>query len=380
MADLNRIFKKSLMDLTHERHGGEIHAISSEAHEGNILDYSTNINPLISTDIFKNLLEKSLNSILLYPDSNSTTVKNALVKYFGNSLSPDNLLIGAGSMELIRLFCDMFLVEKDEVIVVHPTFTEYDWAIKRNNCKVVNAWREEKNDFLLKSEKVLEKVSSKTKIIIMCNPNNPNGALDDSKEILTIIETASEKNILVFLDEAFIEFTGEHNSFKNKINQYNNIFIARSFTKFFGLPGLRIGFGISTPEIIQYLKNGQELWPVNCIAQECAQHVLNNGTLIEKTRQLIQTEKEYLLNFLNQYPDLKIYPSDSNFFLINTRKMGITARSIKNALLQEGILIRDCSNYKGLDEFFFRISIKERESNEKLIMSLKNVLNLKIKK
>ncbi|MHA1763373.1 MAG: pyridoxal phosphate-dependent aminotransferase, partial [Promethearchaeota archaeon] len=352
----------------------------SKSCERNILDYSTNINPLITADIFKGLFEKSLNSVPLYPDSNSTAVKNTLIKYFKNSLSPENLLIGAGSIQLIRLFCDMFLMEKDEAIVVQPSFTEYDWAIKRNNCKVVNAWRDEKNDFLLESEKVLEKVSSKTKIIFICNPNNPNGALDDPKEILTIIETSSEKNILVFLDEAFIEFTGEHNSFKNKIYQYNNIFIARSFTKFFGLPGLRIGFGISTPEIIQYLKNGQELWAVNCTAQEFACHVLNNDALIEKTRQLIQTEKEYLLNFLNQYPELKIYPSDTNFLLINTRKMGITARSLKTALLQEGILIRDCSNYKGLDEYFFRISIKERESNEKLIMSLKNVFRSKINK
>lgn len=278
-------------------------------------------------------------------------------------------------MEIIRLFCDMFISAGDEVIITQPTFSEYEWAVKRNGGLTIDVFRAEKDNFHIKSKPVINNINPQTKVVFICNPNNPNGDLDEPSEILEIIEYASEEDVLIFLDEAFIEFTGEVNSFIKQIHNYNNIFISRSFTKYFGLPGLRIGFGVSNLKIINYMKRGQSLWSVNCIAQEFAKIILKMENLFQKTNKIIQSEREFIMDSLGKYSEIKIYPSNANYLLINTKALGIKAIELKSQLLKKGILIRDCSNYKGLDEFFFRISIQERKKNEILIQALMNIIN-----
>ena len=372
--NLNKIFNKKKRNLTHGSHGGEIYTFNSINNPNSLIDFSTNINPLATPNIFAHMCMNSMNQVPKYPDSNSTLLKEELVKYFDNKINKENLFIGAGSMELISIFSDMFIDPDDEIIIVQPTFSEYAWAVQKNGGNIVNVYRKPENHFRVECKPIINQITPKTKVIFLCNPNNPNGLLDHPKDIEKIINIASKNDVLVFLDEAFIEFTGEFNSFIYKISSHDNLFISRTFTKFFGLTGLRIGFGVSTPEIIDYTIRGQNLWSVNCLGQIVAQEMLKSEKFIQDSRNFFSKERKFMEDEFKEILGLKIFPSDTNFILINTENNGIKSNKIKELLLKENILIRDCSNYDGLNDYYLRISIKNRDLNIKLINSLKKII------
>ncbi len=312
--------------------------------------------------------------IVQYPDSDSSDLKQELIFYFGNVLKAENFIIGAGSMELITIFCDMFVSLGDEAIIPHPTFSEYEWAVRRNGGKIKTIYRKDSRDFRIESDEIIRAFSPKTKVVFLCNPNNPNGLLDSPSDIEGIISAASKREILVFLDETFIEFTGENNSFASRIHEFENLFICRTFTKFFGVPGLRVGYGVGSPEIIDILRMGQNLWSVNCVGQVVAQEMLRNSEFIKRSVSFYERERNFLATRLKDIPGLKIFPSNTNYLLLNIEAIGVTAREMKQKLLENGFLIRDCSNYPGLNDFYVRIAIKSRDKNSKLLDALLKVI------
>ncbi len=360
--------------IPHGKHGGEIYGSEINPSQDEILDFSTNINEQIPPELIKNAMIKATSQILQYPDSDSSDLRQELLHYFGSGLTPKHFIVGAGSMELITIFCDMFVSPGDEVIIPHPTFSEYEWAVQRNGGKINVLFRKESRDFRIDSEWIIKSFKSNTKVIFLCNPNNPNGLLDSASEIERIITAALKREIMVLLDETFIEFTGEQNSFASRIHNFENVFICRTFTKFYGVPGLRVGFGIGSPKMIDILRKGQNLWSVNCIGQAVAQELLRNSDSIKKTIPIFEQERNYLADRLRTIPQLKVYPSSTNYLLLNLESLGITARELKDLLLKEGILIRDCSNYPGLNEFHVRIAIKSREKNSRLLDLLQEIV------
>ncbi|MFW9971424.1 MAG: pyridoxal phosphate-dependent aminotransferase [Candidatus Odinarchaeota archaeon] len=372
--NFNKVINKKKRNLTHGSHGGEIYKLNSRNNPNSLIDFSTNINPLVTPNIFAKMYMNSINQVSKYPDSNSTLLKKELVIYFDNKVNKENLIIGAGSIELISIFCDMFIDPGDEIIIAQPTFSEYAWAVQKNGGTIINVYRKPENHFRVECKPIIDQITPKTKVIFLCNPNNPNGLLDHPKDIEKIINIASKNDVLVFLDEAFIEFTREFNSFIYRLSSHDNLFISRSFTKFFGLTGLRIGFGVSTPEIIDYITPGQNLWSVNCFGQIIAQEMLKSEKFIEDSLNFFSKERVFMKNELKKIPGVKIFPTDTNFFLINTENSQIKSNKIKELLLKENILVRDCSNYDGLNDYYLRISIKDRDLNIKLINSLKKII------
>ncbi|MFX1293803.1 MAG: pyridoxal phosphate-dependent aminotransferase [Promethearchaeota archaeon] len=372
--NLNKVINEKKRYLVHGNHGGEIYQFNSINDTNSLIDFSTNINPLMTSNMLVHICNDSISQVPKYPDSNSTRLKEELVKYFNNKIGKENLIIGAGSMELISIFCDMFIDPSDEIIIVQPTFSEYAWAVQKNDGTIINIYRKSENYFRIECKPIINKITPKTKVIFLCNPNNPNGLLDNPKDIEKIVNIASNNDILVFLDEAFIEFAREFNSFIYKISSFDNLFISRSFTKFFGLTGLRIGFGVSTPKIIDYVIRGQNLWSVNCFGQIIALEILKSKKFIDNSLKFFSKERKFMKNELKKIPELKILPSDTNFFLINTENSGIKSTQLKELLIKDNILIRDCSNYNGLNDYYIRISIKNRDLNIKLINSLKKII------
>ena len=372
--NLYRKISKEKALNSHNHHGGEIYNSIPLYNSNHLIDFSTNTNPLINPNHIKNAYMNSINEIFRYPDTNSTKLKKDLRNYFSNKIKTENIIISAGSMNLISIFCDIFVNPNEEVIICQPTFSEYSWAVQKNRGKIINIYRKPEKNFQIMSDSIIKAISSKSKIIFLCNPNNPSGLLENPKDLIKIINIASKKDIFVFLDEAFIDFTGESNSFVSNISFYNNLFISRTFTKFFGIPGLRIGFGVSSSQIIDIINKFQNLWPVSSIAQNIAGEMLRSSALIKETLKLISEEYRFLLNELNQIPGLKIYPSQTNYILLNIESTGFSAPELKIKLLKEGILIRDCSNFEGLDNYFIRINIKTRDLNKKFITSLKEIM------
>jgi threonine-phosphate decarboxylase len=214
------------------------------------------------------------------------------------------------------------------------------------------------------------------KIAFLCNPNNPTGFLTPHNTLVEIIEEALEEDVLILLDEDFLEFveTEKQVSFTDKIGEYPNLFVLRSFTKAFGLTGLRVGYGIASEETVKLLSHAKMPWNVNCLAQTAASAALTDTEHLKRSRELVKTERAYLTRELMQIRGFKLYPADANFLFIDIKESGFTSSQLKKKILKEGILIRDCSSFKGLGNHHIRVAVKTRQENARLLEALKKLV------
>jgi threonine-phosphate decarboxylase len=338
-----------------------------------ILDFSSSINPLGPSEKALEAAKNSFRQIPSYPDSDSTALRKALAKHYGG-ISKDNVVIGNGSTELIYLFAEAFMQKSDVTVVPAPSFGEYESAVRRAGAKVKHVRLG--SNFHAEPGSFVRAMTGKVKMVFFCNPNNPTSVLTPVEKLTEIVERALEKDIFVFLDEDFLEFVDEGEKFSliGRIKEFPNLFVLRSFTKIFGLTGLRVGYGIASEEITSILLNAKIPWNVNCLAQVAAVVALNDKEHLTKTLAIVKEEKVFLLRGLAKFKAFKIYPPDANFIFIDIRKSGYTSAQLKEKMLGYGILIRDCSSFAGLDEYFIRIAIKTRRENERLLESLKKIV------
>ncbi len=342
-----------------------------------VLDFSSSVNPFGPSEKTLNAVKESFGQIANYPDSCANQLRSAIARHY-KGITSNNITVGNGSTELIYLFADAFMCKGDVAVVPAPSFGEYENAVRKTGEKIKyvklgNSFRIVPDAF----EKAMEK---KAKIVYLCNPNNPTSILASSEILSEIIEKALRRDILVFLDEDFLEFVenGDQYSLINRIKEFPNLFVLRSFTKIFGLTGLRIGYGIASEEITDILMNAKIPWNVNCLGQAAAVAALNDEDHLKKTLDLVKQEKAFLLTELAKLKKLKVYPPDANFFFIDIRKTGFTASRLRRKMLDVGVLIRDCSSFSGLDEYFIRVAVKTRKENEKMLAALKKSLDKQV--
>ena len=340
-------------------HGG-IFSINNP--DEKIIDFSSNVNPLGCHPGVKKYLKKQFNQIDVYPDPESKRLRSNL-KWF-TSLSTSQILVGNGATEIIYNFCSAFVNKKTKVLIPCPTFSEYEKAVKLFDGKII---RFKSMNFKNVFPQFLTKIPTKG-IVFFCNPNNPTGELLSKKSMVKIIKTAKKKSTLVFVDETFIELVPELNaSLVKTIKSYENLFILRSFTKSFGLAGLRIGYGLGNKKIIKVLQRIKIPWNVNYIAQSAASAALCYSDFLEKSREKIKKENSFLMNSLSQFHWLDCFQSSTNFILIKTK---INSKLLQKKLLKKNILIRDCSTFCGLNENYVRIAVKNRNQNKLLVKAL----------
>jgi len=371
MKPVENLVKDSIKNLKPCAHGGEIldAAGKSGFKREEILDFSSSVNPLGPSEKALEAAKNSFKEIATYPDSNSNELRQAIADHF-DGLSKNNVVVGNGSTELMYLFAETFMKKGDTAVIPAPTFGEYESAVRKTG-EAPKFVKLDKN-FNVDAD-VFAREMAGAKIVFLCNPNNPTSILIPSETLKGIIEKALEQDSLVFLDEDFLEFVENEQALSliNKIKAYPNLFILRSFTKIFGLTGLRIGYGIASEEIINVLLCAKIPWNVNCLAQAAAVVALKDEEHLRVTRELIKKEKAQLLAELGEIKSFKVFPPDANFFFIDIRKSGLTATELKNKLLHQGILIRDCTSFRGLDPYYIRVAVKTRVENERLIEALK---------
>jgi len=338
-----------------------------------ILDFSSSVNPLGPSEKALKAAKDNFGQIPSYPDSNSTALRENLASHY-KGITKDNILVGNGSTELIYLFAEAFMQKGDLAVVPAPSFGEYEKAVKKTGEKVkrVKLGR----DFHADPRSFAAAMTGKTKIVYFCNPNNPTSILTSPEKLTKIIQQALKKDILVFLDEDFLEFVegGEKFSMISRIEEFPNLFVLRSFTKIFGLTGLRVGYGIASEEITSVLLNAKLPWNVNCLAQAAAIAALSDEEHLKKTLELIKREKAFLTRELEQFKAFKVYPPHANFLFMDVRKSGVTASQLKEKMLRHGVLIRDCSSFAGLDEYYIRVAVKTRQENERLLAAFRETV------
>jgi len=343
-------------------HGG---GNSLKSSDPQLLDFSSNINPLGIPISVKKIIKKNFNTIQNYPDLDSSELISSLKKY--TRMEKSNLIVGNGAIEIIYNFCFAFLSEK-KVLIPIPTFQEYETAAKLNNGKI--SYFRTLN--LSKHIDLFISQIPKNGCVFICNPNNPTGKLLSKKQLLKIIQRAKKLSSFVFVDECFIELVPESNeSIISYVNKFDNLFVLRSLTKSFGFPGLRIGYAAASKEMVKILNKIKIPWSVNSLAQDAAKISLKNKSHLIKSKSVIKKELNYLINKIDKLDNFECYDSSTNFILIKTIH---NSTQLQKKLLKHKILIRDCKNFRGLNNHYFRIAVKSHKDNLKLVKALESVI------
>lgn len=344
------------------RHGG-IFAIPKP--NSKLLDFSVNINPLGTSPKVKKAIKDDLDSLPVYPDSESRDLRKTLQRYTKTPSS--QIVVGNGATEIIYNFCNSFLSKKTNVLIPVPTFGEYEVAAKLAGAKVDFFKTMDLNNDL---ENFVSKIP-RNGCIFICNPNNPTGKLLSKNKLIIIIESAKKKNTLVFLDECFIELVPKHKeSIVSFVKKFDNLFILRSLTKSFGLAGIRIGYGIGSKKLIVILNKIKIPWNVSGLAQSAASSAISDLKHLEKANKIIQKESDYLNMEISKLKNFQCTKSVTNFILIKSK---MNSSLLQKKLLKKNILVRNCDNFRGLGKNFIRIAVKTRKENQKLLKALEAI-------
>ena len=343
-------------------HGG-LYSIKNPNQE--IVDFSSNVNPLGCYSGVKKFLRKQLDSISEYPDSESRKLRSNIKWYTG--LNESQIIVGNGATEIIYNFCLAFLNKKTKVLIPIPTFSEYEKAAKLSGSKLLFYKTMNLNNDL---EEFIKKIP-KNGIVFLCNPNNPTGVLIPKRNMLRIVRHANKRSSLVFIDETFIELVPESNqSMIKSIKTFDNLFILRSFTKSFGLAGIRIGYALGGKQIISVSQKLKIPWNVSNIAQNAASAAICYHPFLDKSRLLIKKENQYLRKSISKIKNFNCFESATNFILLKTK---IKSKILQKKLLRKKILIRDCSTFRGLNENYIRIAVKTHKDNVKLVKAMEEI-------
>jgi len=375
MVDVSKLVKKSLRTLTPYFHGGNVWEFSETygVPVDEMIDFSISTNPFGAPETALESIRGHLNMVKHYPDPDPEWLLEALAKSAG--VESNNVILGNGSTELIYLFNEVFLEDGYEAVIPVPFFSEYKAAIERFGGNMTFLRCDSSKNFQLNVEELENSISNKTRVIFLCNPNSPTGVLYDKADILRVIRFAAERNVLVFLDEDYIDFVDDAKrySMAEYVNEYNNLFVLRSLTKFFGLAGVRIGYGIGSPELVNALNNVKMPWSINSLAMFATEAAINDVDFIKKSRLLVSQSRKEMRELFKSIPWLKVHPSETNFLLVEIIQGDLTSTQIKEALAKKGLLIRDCKDFDGLNNRFFRITVRRPEENKKLVEQIKSV-------
>lgn len=351
-------------------HGGNIREIKEKYNLKKIIDFSSNINFLgFSTKGFQ-AVKDGLNEIQFYPDSDCKYLKEELANY--HHIDPRNIILGNGSVELIYLISKV--LGSSKTLIPSPTFIEYELAVLAAKGKPQFVRLLEKDHFQLNKKEVLRGLDE-VQALFLNNPNNPTGILYPKQDLLKIIQAAKKKKVFVIIDEAFMDFVEDEDRFSllPQATRLSNLFVIRSFTKFFAIPGLRLGYAVGSQRLIKMLVKFQEPWTVNSLAQKAGVFSLKDNKYIQKTREFIKKERNFLFNKLSKIKGIKPFPPAANFIFI--KLMSANAEDLKAKLVKQGIIIRNCSSFRFLNNKYIRVAIKKHKDNLYLLKFLNKYLD-----
>ncbi|KHD36113.1 aspartate aminotransferase [Clostridium acetobutylicum] len=347
-------------------HGGDIY--TEGVFKGReLLDYSSNINPLGIPKSFLNNIDEGIKNLGVYPDVDYRRLNKSIENYL--KLKDIGIVLGNGASEIIELSISLF----EKILIVVPSYAEYEINAKKHGVSVVFSYLDE--NMCIDYEDIISKIDDVDSVIIG-NPNNPNGGLINKEKFIHVLRLAEEKKKTIIIDEAFIEFTGDpSSSFVEEIKDYSCLFIIRAMTKFFAMPGIRFGYGITNnKEIAAKIKEKQNPWNINCFAEMAAINCLKDTNYIEESLLWIKKERKRFIEELNKIGFIKrVFSPHANFVLC--RLENISGEKLYYSLLKEDIVIRRCCNFIGLDDSFVRFAIKDEKKNTKFLRALKGVEN-----
>lgn len=325
---------------------------------------ASNENPLGPSPLAVKAVERSLSRLNRYPDGSGHDLVMKLSEHQG--VSPGNIVLGNGSDEIIGMLANAFLSPGDEVIIPRPSFLMYEIMARTADAKIVFV---PLKSLSIDLKSIAGKISEKTRLIFLCNPNNPTGTVISGKDFDRFIKKVP-KNVIVVADEAYIDFVRDENCFKSMdyINSEHHVVTLRTFSKIYGLAGLRIGYGIMPEDVSDILNRIRPPFNASIPAQAGAVAALEDKTFFRKTVSLVHDGLDYMYEALKDR-GIRYFPTQANFFLIDTAK---DADHVFESMLKQGIIIRSMKSY-GYPEYI-RVSVGLRKENIRFVKALEKVL------
>lgn len=352
--------------LTAHEHGGNIYnaARSKDIPVQEILDFSANINPFGPPEWLRPCISAGIDGLSHYPDPYASELSKAIAKR--HSLDIETVIVANGSTEL--LYQLPRILDCKRAVIPVPCYIDYSKVMELENIPVTPVLLSEKENF----SPDLAEIGSMLQpgdLLVLGSPNNPTGALLDAEQCRILAQNNPQVTFLI--DEAFLEFVAPENSLAGSTN---NCITLHSLTKFYGIPGLRLGYGVFPVEIARKLKKYLPPWTVNSLAQNVGIKCMQDSEYQESSRTYFKTCRKTFLNGLASFSDLKVFPSAANYVLIKLAGK-ISVEKLSKELNKKNILIRNCGNYQNLGNDYFRVAIRNEQENVIFLEELAGVLN-----
>lgn len=338
-------------------HGGDIYRNQVE------IDFSVNVNPLGIPEAVKSALYESVEACREYPDIAAEKLKRAVSSML--SVQMNYLLFGNGASELFMAI--VHGIRPKKTVIPVPSFYGYEYAAAAVPNDIVYYSLRKENGFCFE-EDFFNILTADVDLLFLANPNNPTGHLLSREYVMRLMNHCKKNGIYVVLDECFIEFSGREYSMLSEIESFDNLMIVRAFTKIFSIPGVRLGYlTCSNEELLFRIMRHLPEWNLSTFAQYAGCACACQSEFIKKTEDYIRKERESLVYKL-QEKGLYVFPGKANFILVYSEKM------LYEPLLEQGILIRDCENFRGLSKGYYRIAVKSSRDNERLIKAIGEII------
>jgi len=362
--------RKELSDLPKTVHGGQAWKL-----EG-IEDYSHNLNPFGPPEEIYEIVVSAIKDVGHYPDDSCFELKDTLSKMY--NLNDDCITIGAGSSDIIRNVPNTFFNKGDKVVISVPGFAEYG-----QQCKIVGADMVEnkllpENDFRIDLDSLMYQVDDSVKAVYICNPNNPTGRVEPREKLISIVRECESRGVMVFLDETLLELVPGYmdTTLSGMVDKFSNLIVASSLTKSFAIPGIRIGFGLSNPDIIAEMEKVRMTWNVGQIEQTVANALLTDHLdYVDHAAAVMGEESEVMNSSLNNIGFPAGPVSDSFFYFNDLAPIDMDADTFQKKMLSHGIMVRNCSSFGPDYKSYVRYSVKDRERNCRFLAAVDSVIN-----
>ncbi len=341
-----------------EKHGGNVYKYK------NYLDFSANINPLGTPESVRNAVIESADSCGIYPDPFCTELVGKISDY--EKIKTSHIVCGNGADDLIYRIVSA--LRPQNAVICSPSFTEYGKALKENNCGITEYILSEKDGFNITSD-FIDYLNNDTDIVFLCNPNNPTGKTVNIDLFGNIAEKCLENDIVLVCDECFMDFVceGKNKSSRNFLN--GKMIILKAFTKIYAMAGLRLGYAVfGSDELAEKVRSNGQYWSVSVPAQLGGIVALDEKDYLLTTVEFVRKEREFLTAELSGM-GLKVFESEANFIFFRS------GLPLDVLLEKEKILIRNCGNYSGLGNGFFRIAVRTHEENIIFVSAVRRILN-----
>ena len=348
-------------------HGGNLRELAAKTGRlvEDILDFSASINPLGPPEYLRPVISRAVEAVVHYPDPECTALAEAIARHHG--ISPDEVIVGNGSTEILCALPRALAAAR--ALIPVPSYADYRTAPEQAGQAIEELRLEESAGFALDFKELGSRLQG-GELVFLGQPNNPTGLLFDAaafRELVTL-----HRETIFIVDEAFANFVDGYQSLIAE--RPVNVVVVRSMTKFYSIPGLRLGYAIADAEVAARVRRLIPPWSVNVFAQAVGLAVLSDEAYARATRAYVHRERERLASEIRQLTGFTVYPGRANFLMLRIDRAGLDAAKLAERLLQDGIAIRVCENFSGLDHRFFRVAVRTEAENDRLIRALASAL------